>query len=72
MGLAIQSLLVLYLQQKLGWSAGKTQMAFDAVIVLGGGLLVSDLSRVGSSVLAVVTLNLVLAVNHRPGRYLTA
>lgn len=66
------NVLVLYLQQKLGWSAGKTQLALDACIVLGGGQLVGDLSRVGSSVLAVVTLNLVIAVNHRPGRYLAA
>lgn len=47
-------------------------MVLDALIVLGGGLLVADLARVGSSVLAVVTLNLVLAINHRPGRYLAA
>jgi uncharacterized membrane-anchored protein YitT (DUF2179 family) len=66
------NVLVLYLQQRFGWSPGKTQMGLDALIVLGGGLLVADLSRVGSSVLAVVTLNLVLAINHRPGRYLVS
>ena len=66
------NVLVLYLQQRFGFSPGKTQMALDALIVSGGGLLVADLPRIGSSVLAVVTLNLVLAINHRPGRYLGA
>lgn len=63
------NMLVLYLQEKLGWSPGKVQMALDAVLVVGGGLLVADAARIAHSVLAVVTLNLVLAVNHRPGRY---
>jgi uncharacterized membrane-anchored protein YitT (DUF2179 family) len=62
--------LVLYLQERLGWSPGKVQMALDGAIVLGGGLLVADAERIAASALAVVTLNLVLAVNHRPGRYL--
>ncbi len=65
------NVLALYLQERLGWSAGKVQMGLDALIVLGGGLLVADLPRVLASVLAVVVLNLVLAVNHRPGRYFT-
>lgn len=65
------NVLALYLQERWGWSAGKVQMGLDAAIVLGGGLLVADLPRVLASVLAVVVLNLVLAVNHRPGRYFT-
>lgn len=63
------NVLVLYLQEKFGWGAGKVQMVLDALLVLGGGLLVADASRIAHSVLAVLTLNLVLAVNHRPGRY---
>lgn len=63
------NLLVLHLQHKLGWSAGKVQLLLDALILVGGGLLVSDLRRALPSILAVVVLNLVLAVNHRPGRY---
>ncbi len=63
------NVVVLYLHDKLGWSVGKVQMLLDGAILLGGGLLVGDLARTASSLLAVVVLNLVLAVNHRPGRY---
>ncbi|MBI5279251.1 MAG: YitT family protein [Burkholderiales bacterium] len=63
------NVLVLYLQERFGWSPGKVQMGLDALVVLGGGLLVADASRIGASIIAVVTLNMVLAVNHRPGRY---
>jgi uncharacterized membrane-anchored protein YitT (DUF2179 family) len=66
------NVLVIHLQDKLGWSAGKTQMALDAAILAGGGLLLGDLPRLASSLLAVVVLNGVLAINHRPGRYRTA
>lgn len=63
------NVLVLYLQEKLGWRAGKVQMLLDALILLGGGLFMADISRAASSILAVVVLNLVLVLNHRPGRY---
>jgi uncharacterized membrane-anchored protein YitT (DUF2179 family) len=63
------NVLVLRLQERLGWPAGKTQMALDALIVLGGGWLGGDLRKLGLSVLAVVALNLALVYNHRPGRY---
>jgi uncharacterized membrane-anchored protein YitT (DUF2179 family) len=63
------NIVVLYLQDRFGWRPGVTQMALDAVVVIGGGLWATDLTRVAYSVLSVVTLNLVLAVNHRPERY---
>jgi len=62
------NVLVLHLQQKLGWRAGKVQMALDAVIVLGGAWVTGLLGLV-ASIVAVGVLNGVLAVNHRPGRY---
>lgn len=61
--------LVLYLQERLGWRAGKVQMLLDGLIVLAA-LFVADLPRVALSVLGAVVLNLTLAINHRPGRYL--
>jgi uncharacterized membrane-anchored protein YitT (DUF2179 family) len=61
--------LVLRLQDRFGWPAGKTQMAIDAAIVLAGGWYGGDLRKLGLSVLAVVALNLALVYNHRPGRY---
>lgn len=58
-----------YLQERYGWRAGRVQMAVDAVIV-GAALSVVEPGRVLLSVLGAVALNMVLAVNHRPGRYL--
>lgn len=63
------NVLVLRLQDRFGWPAGKVQMAIDAVIVLAGGWFAGDWRRLGLSVLAVVALNLVLVYNHRSGRY---
>ena len=63
------NVVVLYLQDKFGWRAGKVQMVFDCLIVLGA-LFVADWQRVALSVLGAVVLNLTLAINHRPGRYM--
>ena len=62
------NVLVLYLQEKRGWRAGRIQMALDCTIVLLA-LTVVDPVRVAYSVLAAVVMNLFIAVNHRPGRY---
>lgn len=59
------NVLVLRLQDRFGWPAGKVQMAVDAIIVLGGSALVADWRRLALSVLAVVALNLVLVFNLR-------
>lgn len=63
------NVLVLRLQDRLGWPAGKVQMALDAAIVLAGGWVTGDLRRLALSVLAVVAINLVLVWNHRKDRY---
>lgn len=62
------NVLVLFLQERLGWRAGTVQMAIDGLIVVAA-LSITDWQRVAWSVLGAVVLNLVLAVNHRPGRY---
>lgn len=62
-------ILVLYLQDRHGWRAGKIQMAIDCFIVLLA-LWSVEPTRVALSVIGAVTLNLVLAMNHRPGRYM--
>ena len=59
----------LYLQDRYGWRAGKVQMAVDCAIVLLALWTVEPL-RVAWSVAGAVALNLVLAMNHRPGRYM--
>lgn len=62
------NLLVLYLQDRFGWRAGKVQMLIDCLILLGA-LAVVDLPAILLSVLGAVVLNLVLAFNHKAGRY---
>jgi uncharacterized membrane-anchored protein YitT (DUF2179 family) len=60
--------LALIVQERVGWRAGWVQLALDVVIIVAaltvvppGGVL---LSAAGAAV-----LNVVLALNHRPGRY---
>ncbi len=66
------NVVVLYLQERLGWRAGKVQLVLDTVMVVAGSLAVADPQRLALSVLAAVAMNLTIAVNHRPGRYLGA
>ena len=60
--------LAIWLQDRKGWRAGKVQMAADCVIV-GAALFVVEPLSVLLSAVGAVTLNFVLAVNHKPGRY---
>lgn len=60
--------LALYAQERYGLPAGYVQLAVDALILLSA-LSVVDLWQVGLSLLCAVALNLVIAANHRPGRY---
>ena len=62
-------IVALALQQERGWRAGKVQMAVDCAIVLAA-LFVVDPLRIGYSLVGAVALNLTLAVNHKPGRYI--
>lgn len=63
------NVLVLWLQERRGWRAGKVQMAIDCLIVVAALAIVEPM-RVLLSIAGAVALNLVVAVNHRPGRYL--
>ncbi|MBF6631772.1 MAG: YitT family protein [Comamonas sp.] len=58
----------LYLQQRYGWRAGYVQMVFDCLILISAFFIV-DTERALWSILAALTLNQVLSMNHRPGRY---
>ncbi|MBI2309238.1 MAG: YitT family protein [Rhodocyclales bacterium] len=60
--------LAIYLQKKRGWRAGTVQMLADGFIVCGA-LYAVELEKVALSVLGALMLNLVLTINHRPGRY---
>jgi uncharacterized membrane-anchored protein YitT (DUF2179 family) len=63
------NILALYLQDRFGLRAGKFQMGIDAVIVLAAVFIVPA-DKVLLSVLGAVALNMVLAINHRAGRYM--
>ena len=61
-------ILALLLQDRLGWRAGYVQMVLDVVVVLSAFSVVAP-PVVALSALGAVVLNLVLSMNHRPGRY---
>ena len=60
--------MAIYLQKKRGWSAGTLQMIADGFIVCAA-LAIVEPTRVALSILGALVLNMVLAINHRPGRY---
>lgn len=62
------NILALYLQDHDGIRAGKFQMAVDVVIVLAS-LFVVSIPMLVVSVVGAVIINLIIAMNHRPGRY---
>ena len=63
------NILALYLQDEHGFRAGYVQLTIDGVILLIA-LTQLPLDRVGYSVLGALTLNLIIALNHKPGRYI--
>jgi uncharacterized membrane-anchored protein YitT (DUF2179 family) len=63
------NVVALLAQERLGWRAGYVQMALDTVVVLLALTVVEPVTVLVSAVGAAL-LNLVLALNHRPGRYL--
>lgn len=63
------NVLALLAQERLGWRAGYVQMVLDVCVVLAS-LAVVPVGTVLLSALGAAILNLVLALNHRPGRYL--
>lgn len=62
-------ILALVLQERRGWRAGYVQMTLDIVVVVSA-LAVVPVTNVLVSAAGAILLNLVLALNHRPGRYL--
>lgn len=65
------TVMAIYLQKTRQWPAGWVQMAIDVLILIGGYLMLSPV-QVGLSVVGAIALNLVIAVNHRKGRYFNA
>lgn len=62
-------ILALYLQDRFGWRAGFVQLGLDGV-VLALSFFVATPMVILLSILAALTLNLTLAINHRTDRYI--
>ncbi|WP_054634667.1 YitT family protein [Pantoea sp. SGAir0180] len=62
------NILALWLQDRFGIRAGKLQMAVDTCVVLAS-LFVVSLPMLLASIAGAVVLNMIIAMNHRPGRY---
>ena len=62
-------IVALYLQDRRGWRAGHVQLAVDLAILAASAFIVEP-AALAASVVGAVTLNLVIAINHRPGRYM--
>jgi uncharacterized membrane-anchored protein YitT (DUF2179 family) len=63
------NVLAIWLQERRGVRAGVFQLVVDSMVVVAS-LLVVPPATILLSVIGAVALNMVLAVNHRPGRYL--
>ncbi|WP_165143144.1 YitT family protein [Microbacterium endophyticum] len=63
------NIIALLVQEKTGFRAGWTQLAFD-VVIIAAALIVVPWPNVLLSAAGAVLLNVVLALNHRPGRYI--
>ena len=63
------NILCIWLQERFGWRAGLVQLAIDALILLASLALLTPASWM-LSLAGTAVLNLTLAINHRPGRYL--
>ncbi|HJV85147.1 MAG TPA: YitT family protein [Noviherbaspirillum sp.] len=63
------NVMVLYLQERYGLRAGLVQLGLDAIIMLLSIPMIS-IQAVVISLLGAAMLNLTLAINHKPGRYM--
>jgi uncharacterized membrane-anchored protein YitT (DUF2179 family) len=68
-GLGGINVLAIYLQDRFGIRIGYFQLAVDLAI-LAAAFFVIPADRLALSVLGAVIVNMTLAINHRPGRYL--
>jgi uncharacterized membrane-anchored protein YitT (DUF2179 family) len=68
-GLGGINILAMYLQEKTGLRAGYFQLGVDlAILAIAFFVLPAD--RLALSVLGAAIANLILAINHKPGRYM--
>ena len=68
-GLGGVTILAIYLQEDFGVRAGYFQLAVDLAILAAAFFVLSP-DRLLLSVVGAAIVNLILAINHKPGRYL--
>ncbi|MDH4442562.1 MAG: YitT family protein [Rhizobium sp.] len=68
-GLGGINILAMYLQEKIGLRAGYFQLGID-LSILAAAYFILPADRLALSVLGAAITNLILAINHKPGRYM--
>lgn len=68
-GLGGVNILALYIQEHVGIQAGYVQLAWDGMILLAA-CFVLPVDHLALSVLGAVIANMIIAMNHRPDRYI--
>lgn len=68
-GLGGINILAMYLQEKIGLRAGYFQLGVD-LSILAAAYFILPADRLALSVLGAAIANLILAINHKPGRYM--
>lgn len=63
------NILAMVLQERFGLRAGYVQLGLDALILVAAFFILKP-GAILLSVLGALVVNLILAINHRPGRYL--
>jgi uncharacterized membrane-anchored protein YitT (DUF2179 family) len=59
----------MFLQERFAWRAGYVQLGLDLIILVVAFFVLNPTS-VALSVLGALVVNMILAINHKPGRYL--
>lgn len=62
------NILAQYLSKKHGVSIGKFQMAVDCMVLILA-IFIVDWHAIGLSIVGAISYNLILVINHKPGRY---
>ena len=68
-GLGGVNILVAFLQERFGLRAGYVQLGIDLLILASGAFVVSPV-QLAWSVAGAVVFNMILGINHKPGRYM--
>lgn len=68
-GLGGINILAMYLQEKIGLRAGYFQLGVD-LSILAAAYFILPADRLALSVLGAAIANMILAINHKPGRYM--